>query len=1064
MATFEELTGLAVTPEPQQRPLDTLSGTGSDTRRQEAVEDQEIRDTTTTGQMFGAAWERNITNNFYDTVQRKFDHAPDTTFDPTTWTTENAETIVGDPAKFATVRSVGEAEELRDDMIRASETDRMLAAQGVKGVAAQLLVGMVDPTEIAVGVATAGSGKAVSLAGRVAASAGRGAVGGALAGAASVPLDPNGDANQIIFGALTGAVLSGGVETLTGRVNRATHAARDGYVDAVADLPDASITTSTAPVYGQVDPFTAPVNEAQSLGAASTHTGIDVGGMNPTARSIFEEAVKFNRTAGVSTAMNSVTHFQDNALGRTASKLSDALHSKVYAGVMTDFDRLASSGSTIEQNLAYNLLESAEGRARNNTSAANLNEVYYKRMAGPSMLEVENGYSGWVARNNIGMLDRFRPEVRNKFDREVILELEARYNDGVGSSTDPAVIRAADGIDENMSTSIDIARGRDGEAAVDGFQDLQKKSGYFRHVWSGSAIRKLEASTSPARVQAAVAQAIRSGNEGIDEEMADIVSRAIIRRAKSKDEGIDTNMLSTLDQDASEYLREMLNDSGVSDQIVDRLIDAVRGKREEQGVMGAAKSRTQIDLRGSFDGVNLIDLVDTNVNRVLMRYNRELSGRAALARKGITNNAHKKQVIEAALAERSARGLSTTAEDRQFLEGIFTYFDAGPIAGGIDPTVARMKRVANLALLNQMGLTQLGEVGAQVAAVGMNRWLKHAAPVIREMHKQGADGPILRELKPFLGEVGKDHMLFRDELMMDELSLAKEAHGFMSKLDNGLARGQRAQGYMSGFYHIKGMQQKIAVTSMADKVMSRLRDGVDEAALADIGVPARLRKYIENGTVEFMEDGTLNRLNLERWDAADADEFALALNRHSNQVVQQSMAGEETMWMHKTVGSMYMHLKSFPVMAIRKQALRTVGVSTPLAVATLTMGLATAGLAYSAKQVINGRGDSLDGEKALKGALAMSNMTGWVPMLTDPAAAVLGMNDLKFSQYGRHDISTSVIDAPAFLPTINKMAQLPGAVNPISDLSDNERIRIMQATPLVGNLYGFSYIFNSMKD
>jgi hypothetical protein len=44
------------------------------------------------------------------------------------------------------------------------------------------------------------------------------------------------------------------------------------------------------------------------------------------------------------------------------------------------------------------------------------------------------------------------------------------------------------------------------------------------------------------------------------------------------------------------------------------------------------------------------------------------------------------------------------------------------------------------------------------------------------------------------------------------------------------------------------------------------------------------------------------------------------------------------------------------------------------------------------------------------------------------------------------------------------MAHIVGAINPTSDLSHNERVRAMQATPLVGNLYGFSAMFNAMKD
>jgi hypothetical protein len=251
---------------------------------------------------------------------------------------------------------------------------------------------------------------------------------------------------------------------------------------------------------------------------------------------------------------------------------------------------------------------------------------------------------------------------------------------------------------------------------------------------------------------------------------------------------------------------------------------------------------------------------------------------------------------------------------------------------------------------------------------------------------------------------------------------------------------------------------------MADKVFQRIRNGETDMVAEALGMDTfTLSEYIDSGDVEFDVDGFVTKLNMANWADADAEDFALALNRHTHQVVQKAMAGEENVWMHKTVGSLMTHLKSFPLTAMRKQSIRVATGHTPTAVATLLMGLATAGLAYEARQLINGRTDRISGEDAVKGAMGMSNMTGWVPMLVDPAAAMLGMNDLRFNQYGRHDISTGVVPTPPVIPTLNKMLQAGGAINPMSDLSENERIRILQTMPLIGNAYGFSAIFNAMK-
>ena len=612
--------------------------------------------------------------------------------------------------------------------------------------------------------------------------------------------------------------------------------------------------------------------------------------------------------------------------------------------------------------------------------------------------------------------------------------------------------------------ALSVAKGRDGELGVSGFEEIQPKSGFFQHKWSGAAIRRAMAKGhSREAIEALLAKGYARTYPDMPVEYRSMVSKAVVRRALAREDGIDTNMLNTLDSDAQEYLREMLVDSGYDLRQVDNLIDSIRGRKEEQGQLGTTKQRVQVDLRTAGDGLSLMDLVDTNLTRMLSNYNRDIAGNSALARKGIQNRGQRKQMIEAALAERRARGLPADENQRRFLEDVFTYFDSGPIGGGIDPMAARAKRLTNLALLNQMGMTQAGEAGAQIAAVGMDTWKRHAAAVYRNMRNQGPEGPIASELRPWMGEIGKEHLLFRDDLMLDELSTARDLNTFLGKLDFALGKGQRLQGYASGFYHVKSFQQRVAVMSMADKVMQRLRDGVDLEVLDGIGMPRSLKQYIDNGMVEFDADGFVNKLNMDQWNPTDAEDFALALNRHTHQVVQKAMAGEESMWMHRTVGSIYMHLKSFPMLAMRKQTARLAGVQKPQFVAALVMGLATAGLAYEARQLINGRTDRISGEDALRGAMGMSNMTGWVPMLTDPVAQIIGMNDLRFNQYGRHDVNTGIVSTPPAIPTLNRMARLPGVVNPWSDLSENERIRIMQATPIVGNLYGFSAMFNAMK-
>ena len=224
-----------------------------------------------------------------------------------------------------------------------------------------------------------------------------------------------------------------------------------------------------------------------------------------------------------------------------------------------------------------------------------------------------------------------------------------------------------------------------------------------------------------------------------------------------------------------------------------------------------------------------------------------------------------------------------------------------------------------------------------------------------------------------------------------------------------------------------------------------------------------MNKYIKNKTIKFDAAGNLKKLNLDKWDAEDADLFAMTLNQRTNTLVQKAMAGESSMMFHKDgLAQLFFHLKSFPMLALEKQFMRNSRMMDMEASMTFIYGLMTAAAAYTVRQTINGREENLSWDKISKGAFGYSSMTGWIPMWTDPLAAMLGMDSLMFGGYGG---KTDVISPLASIETLNRVAKIPGAVLSMGDLSlSNGDINALSATPLIGNLYGFALMFNLMKD
>ena len=976
---------------------------------------------------------------------------------------------------------------------RWARLGRSALAGGASAMAVEAASASADPT---------GDWAAIPMAGLV--GMGFGVVGGAFSKGASA--DPGHIANEAIQRARQefSDTLDEGTPLANRDIRNDTHAAPDDAYSSVrteqAELEAAELAKAEPSPEG-AKPQTFDLEDVDqipdSVGDASlSGQGASVGAsqLNPTGsianivdqRSLdmVQDSQTWARQTGV------VTDYFDGYSKLTARNPAVAnavrrFHDTVTATpIGTDFDRMMKSGSVVGQRLGYDLFENASGIVRNNRSAAMLKDTYDKRMLGTFMPDYEDGLNKWAKDTDASWLSKVTdPEVRGAYDRAILDELAGRAYDPPGTqrSVHPSVKQAADAHDRWSALELEIGRGRPNEHSVKGYENLKAYSGYYQQKWSGARMARLIASgTRRDAIRDSLAEAYVSMH-GVTLKDARVWSDAVLRRALASDRGTDTNLIGILQQDGRGFLEQMLRDHGHTDEAINKLMDRLTGAVEKRGQAGQTKGRMDIDPRfTSSRGLRIMDLMETDIGRMVSRRSRGTAGAAALARKGIRSKTDRTAIIDAIKHEQQARGQSQSTGsavtdlidkdshlDDAYLNDLFSYFDAGPIAGGVSPVYSRMKKLTNLALLNQLGLTQMAEVGVQISSVGWDVWKSHAGEAFNAALKK-QDSELVHELK-HLHILVPEEKLFRDDFAIETDRVGGIQSEFWSAADNILNVGQRIQGYASGFYAVRNIQQRIAVTSGADKVMRGIRDGDwNVARFADMGIDARsaakIKSYVDSGTVEF-KDGMLHKLNLKDWDAEDAENFTLSLNRHVNQVVQKAMAGESSVLFHKDgVASLFFHLKSFPILAMQKQFHRNARLADTEALYGFLGGLVTAGVAYSVKQAINGRTDNLTPEKVAKGAFGMSNMAGWIPMWTDPLASMLGMDSLKFNTYSQ-GIDSNVFVTPAVLPTINRIANIPGAVlSGLTGSMTNSDVRALQATPIIGNAFGMTYMFNAMKE
>jgi len=246
------------------------------------------------------------------------------------------------------------------------------------------------------------------------------------------------------------------------------------------------------------------------------------------------------------------------------------------------------------------------------------------------------------------------------------------------------------------------------------------------------------------------------------------------------------------------------------------------------------------------------------------------------------------------------------------------------------------------------------------------------------------------------------------------------------------------QGYTSLVNTVRSFQQEVAVLGMMDKISRMIKDGDMEAfqlggrIQRDTGLDVdhfnRLKQLVDDGTIVFKTEGTIlgdvtyvDRLNLHLWPEDLAQDFASALGRSEAQIVQQALAGETSRWMHTVWGASLTHLQTFPLLAIQKQFFRNAMSRDGQTVALALAAYGSAYMALSLRDMLTGT--ERDAAERAKTAFGYSNITGWMPMYSDPVMSVLGFEDLRVNSFGPYarPFSVPIVD------TFNNLYRAPGA-------------------------------------
>ena len=536
--------------------------------------------------------------------------------------------------------------------------------------------------------------------------------------------------------------------------------------------------------------------------------------------------------------------------------------------------------------------------------------------------------------------------------------------------------------------------------------------------------------------------------EAVNEDLLHEVSGAWLKRGYDKAMGGSGDLHGTLGHADAGSVRELLSEAGVD---VDR-INALVGKleKDQAGKAMHARAKSRIDMDESFGAtlkdelgnehkVNLADLLENNVDKLVPEYIREMSGWAALKKHvNVGTQAELDKLKAFTLSESNLAGSKGLERAQDIVFNSILGKSTSDAPHSAWTRGSRLIRGWNfLTTMGQVGYTMMESIGGSLGAVGFRNAIK-AAPAAVDMVRNMRTGNFSTEEARFISELsgfGTDFIRNQPHLRLDSIGESvwdntKAVGRVLNKLDQGEQYAQRAMSVVSGIAPMVQFNQGIAGTgitsyiidlanraSVPKSVVNRLRAGG-----LDAGDQARLFANLKG--MQGVKDVAKS---WDKWSPDDKRLLALFVHRNAKRYLGEGAVGDTIQLMHSATGRVFSQFRTFQTNSYSAVLLHGLHMR-DWQTAQMWMGSTLfAGIGMAARNYVNTIGDP-DKRKELmtmdtigKQAFQQSSYSSIIPFMVDTIAhdmgvkKALGGDDTPIFAYGR---STGLDSGVQGIPTL----------------------------------------------
>ena len=509
-----------------------------------------------------------------------------------------------------------------------------------------------------------------------------------------------------------------------------------------------------------------------------------------------------------------------------------------------------------------------------------------------------------LAGKGFGLLQRIlKPkkalEQQAVIEREVAVEMLAREQSQRLGKMHPA---HADKDIKAMADSLDkLAKATLAEmkaSGVRGAEEVAESSGYFSRRWDLGKIEGVEArliasglteDAARSRLVRMLATGMRRAN-GWDAELAGDIAKSLLDRTRRKGYFEDSAFRSHAGNDNLAEVRDILNGAGVKGDRLQRAMDVLAGVTDEAGKASVLKHRIDIDMKAGLqlpggEFVNVADLIDTNLTNITERYLDTVSGRSALARKGLEDQSAVDALRKTALA--SVKGEAERGKAAKMFDDTLDAIQGKPVGDDMPAFMRASQAATRMVGLASSGLWQITEYAPMMARYGM---LKTLGYMLREM-------PGARQLYTSISkDIGASTQL--KDILTRNSSADIRMRPFVQRLEDNfeipasanvqlaMSQAQQLVPYMNA--------QKFVQTHQARVMANLMVDTLHKAAKGDKRAQHALEQYglKPDILVELAADIKTHGMDTAKWSDGTWAKVRGPLNKAADDAVLRNRTGE----------------------------------------------------------------------------------------------------------------------------------------------------------------------------